>query len=91
MVSTMKLHLHASEKDLHKHQQICVLVEFLSSSTRKEITHFFQNVLAFMCNTCSGFPSHEKLVIIVFCIAGLYIPPIVFLECAHFPCAEGPQ
>lgn len=44
-----------------------------------------------MPNTCSGFPSHEKPVIIVFCIAGLYIPPIVFLEYAHFLCAEGPQ
>lgn len=44
-----------------------------------------------MPNTCSGFPSHEKPVIIVFCIAGLYIPPIVFLEYAHFLCAEGPR
>lgn len=34
----------------------------------------------------SDFPSHEKLVVIVYYIAGLYIQPIVFPECAHFLC-----
>lgn len=76
------------DKDLHKHQQFCVLMEFLSSDNRRELSHFFHNVLAFLDNTCSGFPSHEKSVMTASCIAGLYILPIVFLKRAHFLCVN---